>query len=184
MRAASVVIGFALLLPVPAEADPVRDEVLSGAARCEGIADNRTWLDCFYGSAQPMRSLLSLPPAPAGQVKLVPAPNLAPVRKVSVVAAPVNATHPKQDGFLTGLLGSTKPMASDMPMADYRFAPNRTFTVTLKNGDVYQQEESDLVFAKWTKAPASYRVTIIASADKYILRVKGEPGGPFRVHRK
>ena len=160
----------------------MRDAVLAGAARCAGIADNRTWLDCFYGSAQPMRSLLGLPPAPAAQIQLVPAPILVPVRRPA--PAPVTAARPKQDGFFASLLGSTKPMISDMPMAEYRFARDRTFTVTLKNGDVYQQEESDLVFAKWTEAPASYRVTITASTDKYILRVKGEPGVNFRVHRK
>ena len=49
-----VLVGLALLTQ-GALAEPTRDEVMSGAARCAGIADNRTWLDCFYGSAQPMR---------------------------------------------------------------------------------------------------------------------------------
>ena len=31
----------------PASAEPTRDEVMAGAERCYGIADNRTWLDCF-----------------------------------------------------------------------------------------------------------------------------------------
>jgi hypothetical protein len=180
MRAAAILIGFAVLLPVAAAADPMRDAVLAGAARCESIPDNRTWLDCFYGSAQPMRSLLGLPPAPAAQVQLVPSPILTPVRRPT----PAVATRPKQDGFFASLLGSTKPMVSDMPMADYRFAPDRTFTVTLKNGEVYQQKESDLVFAKWTRPPASYRVTITAAADEYVLKVKGEPGVSFHVRRK
>jgi hypothetical protein len=179
MRTACILIGFAILLPVSAAADPVRDAVMSGAARCEAVADNRSWLDCFYGSAQPMRAALGLAPAPQTQVKLVPPADIPPVRK-----APVTAPRPRQDGFLAGLLGSTKPMVSDMPMADYRFASDRTFTVTLRNGEVYQQEESDLVFAKWTRPPASYRVTVTASADKYIMRVKGQPGVNFRVRRK
>src|ERR1700749_4389743 len=58
-------------------ADPTRDEVMSGAARCAGIADNRSWLDCFYGSAQPMRALLGLAPAPPAQTRLVPPPGAA-----------------------------------------------------------------------------------------------------------
>ena len=188
---AYVLMGFALLLPVAAAADPVRDEVKSGVARCEGIADNRVWLDCFYGSAQPMRAALGLAPAPQAQVRLVPSQGLAPQQTFSSQQAmePVHrntatTTRPKREGFLASLLGSTKPMVSDMPMADYRFAPDHTFTVTLKNGEVYTQEESDLVFAKWTKAPASYRVTITAAADKYVLRVKSEPGVSFRVRRK
>jgi hypothetical protein len=182
MRAAYILIGFALVAPAQAVADPMRDAVLAGAARCESMPDNRTWLDCFYGSAQPMRSVLGLPPAPAAQVQLVPSPILTPVRRPA--PAPVTAARPKQDGFFAGLLGSTKPMVSDMPMTDYRFAQDHTFTVTLKNGEVYQQKESDLVYAKWTKAPASYRVTITAAADDYVLKVKGEPGVSFRVRRK
>src|SRR5438046_2723411 len=61
----------------PALADPTRDAVIDGAVRCEGIPDNRVWLDCFYGSAQPMRTLLGLMPAPESQTRLVPAPGAA-----------------------------------------------------------------------------------------------------------
>src|SRR5882672_10186944 len=61
----------------PALADPTRDAVMSGAGRCEGIPDNRVWLDCFYGSAQPMRVLLGLSPAPVTQTRLVPGPGAA-----------------------------------------------------------------------------------------------------------
>ena len=49
-----------------------RDDVLYGISRCGGIADDRTWLDCVYGAAQPMRAQLGLQPAPASQQKLVP----------------------------------------------------------------------------------------------------------------
>src|ERR1700761_4863169 len=58
-------------MAVPAMAGP-RDDVLYGVSRCGGIADDRTWLDCVYGAAQPMRAQLGLPPAPAAQQKLVP----------------------------------------------------------------------------------------------------------------
>jgi len=50
-----------------------RDDVLGGINRCGGIADDRTWLDCIYGAAQPMRAQLALPPAPLSQQNLVPA---------------------------------------------------------------------------------------------------------------
>src|SRR5579863_8698793 len=69
-----LVLASLILSTTGALADPTRDEVMSGAARCAGIADNRTWLDCFYGSAQPMRALLGLPPAPSAQIRLVPPP--------------------------------------------------------------------------------------------------------------
>src|ERR1700693_4696607 len=71
-----IVLGLGLAaalsaLAAPAEAAP-RDDVLYGISRCGGIADDRTWLDCVYGAAQPMRAQLGLPPAPAAQQKLVP----------------------------------------------------------------------------------------------------------------
>ena len=47
---------------LPAMAGP-RDDVLYGISRCGGIADDRTWLDCVYGAAQPMRAQLGLQPA-------------------------------------------------------------------------------------------------------------------------
>ena len=76
------------VLAGPALADP-RQDVIAGAQRCAGIADNRTWLDCFYGSAQPMRAALGLPPAPANQQRLVP-PGMA----VPGYAAPAPAYAP------------------------------------------------------------------------------------------
>ena len=49
-----------------------RDDVLAGISRCGGISDDRSWLDCVYGAAQPMRAQLGLLPALASQQKLVP----------------------------------------------------------------------------------------------------------------
>ena len=66
------VLAAALLSP-PAAARP-RDDVMSNAFRCAGIGDSRTWLDCYYGAAQPARTALGMPPAPAAQVKLASAP--------------------------------------------------------------------------------------------------------------
>ena len=47
-----------------------RDDVLTGMFRCAPIGDSRTWLECFYGAAQPLRVDLGLQPAPASQVQL------------------------------------------------------------------------------------------------------------------
>jgi len=172
-------VGLALSIQA-AIAEPTRDEVMSGAARCAGIADNRTWLDCFYGSAQPMRAMLGLPPAPPAQIRLVPPPGAAYVVPGAARAAP---PAEKSRGFLGDILGSNKPVASNVPMASYRFGRDRTFIVVLANGETYQQEESDLVFAKWNRPASSYLVTIIAASDKFILKVKDEPGVFFHVHR-
>lgn len=65
-----VVLGASAL---PAAARP-RDEAMSGAFRCAAIGDLRTWLDCFYGAAQPVRAALAMAAAPQSQVRLVAAP--------------------------------------------------------------------------------------------------------------
>ena len=83
MRRVFVISGLMALAALPALAEPTRDEVMAGAERCDGIADNRVWLDCFYGSAQPMRSVLNLPPANPAQVRLVPPRGAEPRRVAS-----------------------------------------------------------------------------------------------------
>lgn len=69
----ALVLVAAVLAALPAEARP-RDDALSGAFRCAVIADSRAWLDCYYGSAQPVRAALGMPSALPGQVKLAAAP--------------------------------------------------------------------------------------------------------------
>ncbi|HVV26576.1 MAG TPA: hypothetical protein VHC40_01275 [Rhizomicrobium sp.] len=63
----------AVVFAHPAAARP-RDEAMSNAFRCASISDTRTWLDCYYGAAQPARAALRMPPAPAGQTGLVANP--------------------------------------------------------------------------------------------------------------
>lgn len=157
---------------------------MAGAARCTGIADNRTWLDCFYGSAQPMRTLLGLSPAPPGQVKLVPPPGAAYLSPEAVRTVPPSAPPPERSrGFFADILGSSKPVANNVPMASYKFGRDGTFTVVLRNGQTYRQEESDLVHANWSRPAATYLVTIVAASDKFILKVTDEPGTVFHVRR-
>jgi hypothetical protein len=179
MRCRLVLTGL-ILLTQGALADPARDEVMSGAARCAGIADNRAWLDCFYGSAQPMRALLGLAPAPPAQVKLVPPPGAAYVSPDAPRYAPRQETS---RGILGDILGSSKPVAANVPMASYKFERGGFFTVVLKNGQSYRQEESDLVFANWNRPASTYLVTITSASDKFVLKVKGEPGVVFHVRR-
>jgi hypothetical protein len=164
-----------VMLTQSVAAEPVRDEVMAGAVRCAGIGDNRAWLDCFYGAAQPMRALLALPPAPLAQTKLVPPPGAAYATR--------STERQTSTGFLGEFLGSSKPIAKDVPMESYKFARDGTFTVVLKNGQTYRQEESDVVFAKWSRAAASYQVTVIGAADNFVLEVKGDKGVKYHVRR-
>ena len=184
MRGAFLLIGFVALAPMAAWSEPTRDEVMLGAERCAGITDNRTWLDCFYGSAQPMRSVLGLPPAPFAQTKLVPPAGTAYTRPGVPTSMVPAQPRPKSGGFWSDVLGSTKPTVANMPMASYRFASNGTFTVILQNGQRYQQDESDLVFARWTRPAPSYQVTITPQGDKFLLKVKDDPGVIFHVSRR
>jgi hypothetical protein len=174
-------IAMALLATAaPAGAQSLRQEILNGAARCSGIAEDRTWLDCFYGSAQPMRERLGLAPAPSAQTRLVPPPGAG-----YMAAAPAmrQAAPPQQPGFFAGLLGSTRPTVSDMPMAAYSFERDGRFRVRLQNGQAYVQEESDLHHPSWSGPPAALLVTVQPAGDKYELKVKSEPGITYRVRR-
>jgi hypothetical protein len=163
---------FGLAASFPAWAEPTRDAVLDAAQRCEGIPDNRVWLDCFYGSAQPMRAVLGLAPAPESQTRLVPGRGAA-YGAASQRRAPVQE---KSQTFLGAMLGNTKPLADNMPMTAYGFGRDGKFTVTMADGHVWQQAESDIKIAKWNKPAASYKVDISngLSTDVFNMRVKGE----------
>lgn len=65
--------GLAMMAAGGAAARP-RDDVLANAFRCAPIGDARTWLDCYYGAAQPVRAALGLPPVPASQSALAANP--------------------------------------------------------------------------------------------------------------
>lgn len=164
-----------LVAVYPASAEPTRDAVMDAAQRCEGIPDNRVWLDCFYGSAQPMRAVLGLAPAPESQTRLVPAPGAAYGGATVARRAP-QAVREKSGGFLSDIIGNTKPLADNMPMAAYGFGRDGKFTVTMADGHVWQQAESDIKIAKWNRPAATYKVDITngPATDLYNMRVRGE----------
>ena len=66
----AALIAGAALSPLPVLAD-AREDVVNGMTRCAGLADDRQWLECYYGAAQPMRAWLGLPPAPQSQLRLL-----------------------------------------------------------------------------------------------------------------
>jgi hypothetical protein len=73
------------------------------------------------------------------------------------------------------VIGNTKALADDMPMTAYGFGRDGRFTVTMPDGHVWQQAESDIRKARWKKSAASYKVTINngTSTDLYDMRVEG-----------
>ena len=119
------------------EATP-RDDLLSGISRCVSIIDERMFLDCIYGAAEPVRAELGLPPASPAQIRLVP-PAAA---NTTAPPAPVTATKQSR-GFFATILGSGKVETPLMPMASYSFNRGGFFTVTLKDGEVWRQVDGD-----------------------------------------
>lgn len=157
-----------------------RDDVLNGIARCGGITDDRTWLNCLYGAAQPMRSQLGLPPAPPSQVNLVPSPSQVP----SHMPAPNIATSaaPKESGgFWAYLLGGA-PVLTNVPLAAYRFDSQGWFTITLANGQVWEQRDGTQL-AHW-RGPASQYVASITkgAAGSFNLTI-GNESTQYKVQR-
>ena len=168
------------VLPVfPALVSPVlaapRDDVKAGAARCDGIADDRAWLDCYYGAAQPMRAKLGLPPAPGSQQALVPPP--VPGARAMAPFQLSNTDSSGRPGFFGRLMAHTVVKAEPPThMKSYTFDKSGFFTVTLANGEVWQQDTTDAVQAHWRNPPASYVVTIqpgskmeVGSHETYVV---------------
>jgi hypothetical protein len=146
-----------------------REDVQAGSARCAGIADDRSWLDCYYGAAQPMRGKLGLPPAPASQQMLVPAagpntpqPAIAPYR-----------TAPAKPGFFERLYTHTEVKAeAPTRMSSYRFENGGFFVVVLANGETWKQVIGDTALANWRDRPEHYTVTIEPAEQLGIMTMK------------
>src|SRR5579871_2295493 len=141
-----------LAAPALAESDPTRDDVIANVERCGGITDNRVWLNCFYGAAQPMRAQLGLPPAPESQVALAKNPPVPPP-----------PARKKDDGGWLGL-GSLNPFGSSEEddfktgtsrLASFSFGKDGLFTATLSDGEVWKQSPYDDLRAHWSGQPSS-----------------------------
>jgi hypothetical protein len=166
----------------PATADP-RQDTLAGISRCAGLPDDRTFLDCVYGAAQPLRTELGLPPAPGFQIQLVPpAPGARTAMPAPIAAAPpasvparVASAPQKTDGLFGGLFDNGSE--ETLRMASYNFNPRGLFTVTLSNGQVWRQRPNDTAFATWGAKPGDYYATVRAqSTGGYSLSVRGDDG--------
>jgi hypothetical protein len=170
-----VFLGAAILTAIAgtAEAGP-RDDMLAGISRCTSFSDERTFLDCVYGAAQPVRAELGLPPAPQSQTRLVPNASLgAPAAPLMARTAP----PPDQRDYMDRLLGSGKPITPPVPVQSYSFDTGGFFTVTLSNGQVWRQVEGDFNQAHWNKPASSYTASVETGASgSSNLRLTGETG--------
>ncbi len=166
-------VGAILLLQAAAAGATPRDDMQSGISRCNSFADERTYLDCVYGAAQPVRAELGLPPAPQDQTRLVPS---ATMNAVAVPPAANTAAQPKQSqGFIGRLFGTDKPVTRPQALRSYVFNADGLFTVRLSDGEEWRQDGGDIARAHWSKPASSYVVTVVTGAlGTFNLQVKGE----------
>jgi len=180
----------------------VRYSVMSGAFRCNGVADDRQWLDCFYGAAQPMRAQLGLSPAPQARVATLEGRPMVPAENLQVMPA----TRKKRGGWFSDMFegddgqpktteqqfGKPTPdkvgASADVDhvvsrMAAYSFDNHGMFTATLANGQVWRQLSGDTDYAVWKKPAINYIVSISRGwFGSYNFQVKDNPG-MFKVQR-
>jgi hypothetical protein len=173
------------LAPIPVSAD-AREDVISGMTRCAVLTDDRQWLDCYYGAAQPMRAQLGLPPAPQSQLKLLQ------VQPNATVPLPATVTHavvrtgppppPKSSGVFDVFGGSD--VVRNAPVQSYQVT-RQGFVVTLPDGQVWKQTEPDAAKSpvSWTQPASSMRVTITQGALHTFNLVMGEESLHHKVQR-
>ncbi len=165
--------------PAAAASDPTRDDVMLNLQRCAGITDNRVWLNCFYGAAQPMRAQLGLPAVPASQVDLVKNTPLTP--------PPMSSENSSGGGWLGigNIFSSSKP-AEGMPgalrLTAFSFGKDGLFTATLADGEVWKQSPYDDLRAHWSGQPSSYIVIVTSDLmGSHTMQVRDDQN--YRVMR-
>lgn len=170
---ALVGLAVSIVAPTAPAVASSRDDVLAGVSRCATIVNDRTWLDCFYGAAQPLRARLGLTPAPESQIRLsmpVSGTPTRPATQAYATAPPFQPTPEEQfgaDSFSKQPSGTAMPARPlDTPsriearMVSYSFDSGGRFTATLSNGQVWHQNRADGPKANWKKPAGSYVITI------------------------
>ncbi len=161
--------------------EAVRNEVVAAAAGCMRETGDRPWLDCYYAAAMPMRAQLGLS---APQTAARPAPVPAPQQFASAApppaqpaAPPALPPMPRRVGILGGLFSDPRPVVRDMPMQSFVMDKKGAFTITLIDGEVWEQLPEDEIYhpARWRREPSEMRVTIKPDAmHTYMMTLSGE----------
>ena len=180
---AIVVMGGALV-PGLAWAD-AREDVVSGIARCAHLTDDRQWLDCYYGAAQPMRAWLGLSPAPQSQLKLLSEQPRSSVLPATVTRAAVRSgppPMPKKSGVFDVFGGDD--VVNNAPLRSYEVKRDG-FVITLLDGQVWQQTDDDAEKrpVRWDQPASSMRVSISQGAMHSFNLVVGDENVHHKVKR-
>ena len=172
------------LAPAAALAD-AREDVVTSLTRCAQLTDDRQWLDCYYGAAQPMRAWLGLSPAPQAQLKLLqnqPKPSALPatVARATVRSGP--PPKPKPSGMFDVFGGSD--VVNNAPVGSYEVKADG-FVITLPDGQVWKQTDDDAAKhpVRWRDPASSMRVTITQGAMHSFNLVVGEENLHHKVTR-
>jgi len=166
----------------------VRDQVVAGAAGCMRETADRQWLDCYYASAMPMRVQLGLSAPQSAPIRPVPAPapqlaSLPPPPEPVRPAGP--PPMPRPVGILGGVFNDPKPVVRNVPMQSYVFDKNGAFTVTLPDGQVWQQSPEDEIYhrARWHRPADKMLVTIKPDAMHTFILTLFDENYMYKVHR-
>ena len=169
--------------------EALRSQVVTNAVACMREPAERPWLDCYYAAANPMRAQLGLAvgaarPAsiPAPIPASLPAPASAPQPQFASIAptpaAPAKPPPmPKPVGILGGLFNDPRPVVHNVAMHSYSFDKNGAFTVTLPDGQVWEQVREDEIYhrARWRRDAAEMLVTIKPDVmHTYVLTIADE----------
>jgi len=170
-----------------------REDVVRGMTRCAAYTNDREWLDCYYGAAQPMRAWLGLAPAPQAQLKLLegtpqnaasapmPAPLPATVTRAVTRSGP--PPKPKSSGIFDVFGGSD--VVRNQPIQSYEVGRDGAFTITLPDGQVWQQTDDDAAKypVRWRDPASSMRVTISQAAMHTFNLVVNDENRHHKVKR-
>ncbi len=184
---AVALVGGALapnLMPGLAFAD-AREDVVAGLTRCANLTDDRQWLDCYYGAAQPMRAWLGLSPAPQSQLKLLQTQPQSAAIPTTVSRAATRSgppPMPKHSGLLDMFGGDD--VINNTPIKSYEVG-NDGFTITLPDGQVWQQIDDDAAKnpVRWRQPASSMRVTIRQGAMRSFNLVLNDENQHYKVKR-
>ena len=162
--AAIVILGGVTTAPVglaAARAD-TRQDVVENAMRCSVLEDDRQWLDCFYGSAQPMRAKLGLPSASEAQIRL---------------SGGAVAGGSAQQASAAGALPASSPEHVSAKLTRFMLDSHGLFTVVLSNGEVWRQLSGDTTVAHWNSSKSMQYIVAInpGALGSYNLQVIGQP---------
>jgi hypothetical protein len=183
----------AAFLTVPGIAHAgLRDDVMTAAARCWSLSSDKAWLDCYYRAAQPMQAAINplTPPANVGggnaaRAAVTPPPSQAPRRSRSWIGQLFRDDAARQPERVAAIPGAPGVPTDHITarLADYKFSPRGAVTLTLDNGEIWQQMEGDSSTPRLKQAARTYVVTIRPGFfGSYNLTVAGQ-SGLYRVRR-